>query len=99
MIDSVTQSPFETVGPSDHMNPEQFGEQASAGMGVFGSPGLQETQQAANEQVPHSVVPSSSGNGMSAEQYEATLAGAFPTDNGVAKNQYAIGKFSMNRNV
>jgi hypothetical protein len=88
-VDNVKQSPFPTMQPGDHLGP-QFDTLPS-------SPGLAETQQAANEQVPHSVVPSSSGNGMSAEQYEATLAGAFPTDNGVAKNQYAIGKFSMQR--
>jgi hypothetical protein len=96
MIDSVTQSPFETVGPSDHMNAAQFGEQASAGVGIF-SPGLQETQQTANARVPRSIMPSMSGNGMSSEQYQQTLGGQMPVDNGMAASQYQTARFTMGK--
>ena len=98
MIDNTMQSPFETVGPADHMSPVQFGEQASAGTGIF-SPGLEQAQQVQNSQVPRSITPSSSGNGMSASQREQTLAGAFPVDNGMSASQYATAKFTMGKNA
>jgi hypothetical protein len=94
-MDNVRQSPFETMQPGDHMNLAQFGEQASAGSGVFGSPGLADEQAAANAAVPRSVTPSISGNGMSSEQYQQTLGGQMPTDNGMAAKQYSISKYSM----
>lgn len=80
------QSPFPRMQPGEHLNPVQFG-----------SPGLAEEQAASNARIPHSVAPSTSGNGMSAGQYQQTLGGAFPVQNGIAKNQYDVAKFSMGK--
>lgn len=99
MIDNTIQSPFETMQAGDHMNAEQFASQASAGTGVFGSPGLQQDQTAYSAQVPRSVMPTNSGNGMSADQFEQTLGGEFPVDNAMAARQYQTAKFTMRRNA
>lgn len=91
------ESPFPRMQPGEHMSPVQFGDQASDGIGVFGSPGLSEQQEAYNRRFPRAFRPSSSLNGMSADQYEQTLGGAFPVQNGIAKNQYDVAKFSMSK--
>ena len=98
MIDSTMQSPFPTMQAGEHMNPEQFGEQASAGVGIF-SPGLQQDQAEYSARIPRSVTPSMSGNGMSSEQFQETLGGSMPVNNGMAANQYQTARFTMNRNV
>jgi hypothetical protein len=88
-IGNVTTSPFPTMQPGDHLGPQFDG---------IDSPGLTETQQTSNAQVPRTVAPSSSGNGMSAGQFDATLGGAFPNSNGMAPNQYQVAKFTMGKN-
>lgn len=50
-----------------------------------------------NAAVPRTYRPSGSLNGMSAGQYQSTLGGAFPTQNGIARNQYDVAKYSMRR--
>jgi len=95
-MDGITNE-FKPMEPGGHMGP-QFGEQSARGSGVFGSPGLQEIQRRFGTEVPRGINPSSSGNGMSAGQFDATLGGQFAVQNGVASNNYDMLKYTMQRN-
>jgi hypothetical protein len=88
----------ENAMPSTYNRNAAFGEGAVGGQ-FMPSQSLQETAQRFNALVPRSYRPSSSGNGMSRSQYQATLGGAFPTNNGMAQNQYEVAKYSMGRGV
>lgn len=98
MDDSVTTS-FETVQPGEHMNPDQFSDQAAAGQGVFGSPGLARRQQQYDARVPRKLLPSVSSNGINPDQYQSTLGGVFPTQNGIAKNMYEVWKYTEQKGM
>jgi hypothetical protein len=68
---------------------EAFGE----GGGPVASPGLAQQQQSENAQGPARVRPTGSGNGMSADQAEATMSGQLPTANGQAQSTYTSKKW------
>ena len=57
------------------------------------SPSLQAEADRFNAAVPQHYKPSGSGNGMSSEQYQTTLGGAFANPNGSALDTYATKKY------
>jgi hypothetical protein len=78
--------------------PSVEGRNQHFGAGMIGgqvdpSPGLQETARRFNAQTPTSYKPNGSSSGMSADQYQATLGGMFPTANGMAQSTYATKKY------
>lgn len=75
-----------------------FGEGMIGGQALYGASLAREAARY-NAEVPQAYRPSSSGNGMSARQYQATLGGAFPNSNGVADNQYQVWKYSQGRGI
>lgn len=57
------------------------------------SPGLQQLAARFNAQTPTSYRPSGTSNGMAADQFEATMGGMFPTQNGSAESTYKTKKY------
>lgn len=57
------------------------------------SPGLQEMAQRYKAQTPTAYQPSGTSNGMSADQFQATLGGMFPVQNGSASDTYNTKKY------
>jgi hypothetical protein len=70
---------------------QHFGEGMLSGGEV--SPGLQQLAARYKAQTPTAYQPGGTSNGMSADQYQATLGGKFPVQNGVATDQYNTQKF------
>ncbi len=60
---------------------------------VAAPPSLQDEAARYNAQVPREYKPGGSLNGMSGEQYENTLGGAFRNPNGSAMDTYATKKY------
>lgn len=83
-------------GPSVYNRNAAFGEGMTGGQ-VMPSYSLQQTQAEFNARVPRGYRAPSSGNGMSRRQYEQTLGGAFPNNNGMSADQYEVSKYSMNK--
>jgi hypothetical protein len=78
--------------------PSAEGRNQNFGAGMMGgqidpSPSLQETARRFNAQIPTSYRPSGTSNGMSADQFQATLGGMFPTQNGSATDTYQTKKY------
>lgn len=80
------------VAPIQNRN-QAFGSGMIGGQAMYGNSLAQEAAKY-NAQVPRTFRPSDSPNGMSAEQYQQTLGGSFPTENGIAEKQYDVWKYS-----
>jgi hypothetical protein len=86
---------FGGAPPFENRN-SAFGGGMIGGQAMYGN-GLAQEAARYNAQVPHAYRASGSMNGMSAHQYQDTLGGAFPTMNGLAKNNYDVMKYNMGR--
>ena len=71
---------------------QQFGEGMIHGQ-VAPPPSLQETAARYNASVPREYRPSGTLNGMSNEQYENTLGGAFANPNGSALSTWQVKRY------
>jgi hypothetical protein len=71
---------------------EAFGAGLVGGQ-VQAPPSLQEEAARYNSGVPHEYRPSGSLNGMAADQYQATLGGAFSNQNGSAEDTWSTKKY------
>jgi hypothetical protein len=71
------------------------GDHFAAGMlsGGESSPGLQQLAARYKAQTPTSYKPGGTSNGMSAGQFQATLGGLFPVQNGSASDTYNTKKY------
>jgi hypothetical protein len=85
--DNQEPPPSAVEGRSQH-----FGSGMVAGQ-VMPSQSLQETARRYNAQTPTGYKPNGSASGMSAEQYQSTLGGMFPTANGMAETTYNTKKY------
>jgi len=73
---------------------QEFGGGMLGGTSMYSpSPGLMADAQRFNAQVPKRYVPNGSSSGVSAGQYQATMGGAFRTQNGASDSTYATKKY------
>ena len=78
--------PFPVTGRGQH-----FADGMLSGGEV--SPGLQQLAARYKAQTPTSYRPSGTSNGMGADQFQATLGGLFPVQNGMATDTYNTKKY------
>ncbi len=72
---------------------QHFGTGMTEAPGTEDSPGLQAQAAKYRAMTPQAVMPTSSGNGMSAEMFQGTLGGKLKVQNGMAANQWDIAKW------
>lgn len=73
---------------------QAFGGGMTGGQAMYSNSLAQESQRYM-AMVPRAYKASGALNGMSENQYQATLGGAFPTMNGLAKDNYEVMKYNM----
>lgn len=73
---------------------QAFGGGMTGGQAMYSNSLAQESARFMS-MVPRAYKPSGALNGMSENQYQSTLGGAFPTMNGLAKDNYEVMKYNM----